>query len=106
MSEVEMKMMKNESSKKCLDEKFKREKKMFDFMVKMLDESECINELGVEDWEKLKRYYVKESRGEKIVKNYDGLNMMEVFKSEGLGVKEVCKKGYELVGEVYVKVGK
>lgn len=104
MSEIEMRMMKNESSKKCLDEKFKREKKMYDFMISKLSEKECINELGVEDWEKLKKYYGKESRGEKVVKNYDGLNMMDVFKNEGLGVKEVCKKGYILEGEVYKKV--
>lgn len=106
MSEVELKEKKNESSKKCLDEKFRREKKMYDFMVSKLSESECIKELGIDDWEKLKKYYGKNERGEKVVKNYDGLNIMEVFKSEGLGVKEVCKRGYIVENDVYVKVGK
>lgn len=105
MSEVElMKMKKNESSKKCLDEKFKREKKMFDFMVRVLDEKDCIKELGIDDWEKLKKYYGKDERGEKVIKNYDGLNIMDVFKNEGLGVKEVCKKGYVVENDVYVKI--
>lgn len=106
MSEVELKEKKNESSKKCLDEKFKREKKMYDFMVSRLDEKECIKELGIDDWEKLKKYYGKDERGEKVVKNYDGLDIVMVFKSEGLGVKEVCKKGYIVENDVYVKVGK
>ena len=106
MSEVELKVKKNESSKKCLDEKFRREKKLFDFMVRMLNEKDCIKELGVDDWEKLKKYYSKEERGEKVVKNYDGLDIMKVFKEEGLGVKEVCRKGYVVENDKYIKVGK
>lgn len=106
MSEVELKEKKNESSKKCLDEKFRREKKMFDFMVSRLNEKECINELGLEDWEKLKKYYGKEERGEKVVKNYDGRKIYDVFKDEGLGVKEVCRRGYVVENDVYVKVVK
>lgn len=104
MNEVEIKRMKNESSKKCLDEKFRREKKMFDFMIRVLDEKDCIKELGIGDWEKLKRYYGKEERGEKVVKDYDGKDIMKVFKEEGLGVKEVCKKGYVVENDVYVKI--
>ena len=99
-----LKMKKNESSKKCLDEKFKRERKMFDLLKGSIEEKEIIKNIGVEDWEKLVKYYGKEERGEVVKISYDGMSIMDCFVKYGLGVKEVCKKGYIVENDMYRKV--
>lgn len=103
MSDLEKKNM---SSKKCLDLKFEREKKMFELLVSEVSNDVIVDSIGVEDWEKLSNYYSKEGRGKVVVVNYDGMSLYDVFKEYKLGVKEVVKKGYKVVNDVYYKLEK
>ena len=88
-------------SKKCNDEKFIRIKKMFEYVK---NNKEFIEFIGKEEYKKLEESYgKKESRGEVVKVNYDGMGIMEVFKMYKMGVKEVCKKGYIVENDVYKK---
>ena len=89
-------------SKKCNDEKFYRIKKMFEYVK---DDEEFIDFIGKEEYNKLyESYGKKEMRGEVIKVNYDGMNIMDVFKDYKMGVKEVCKKGYIVEDDIYKKI--
>ena len=89
-------------SKKCNDEKFERIKKMFEYVK---DDEEFIDFIGKEEYNKLvESYGKKEKRGEVIRIEYDGMNIMDVFKNYKMGVKEVCKKGYIVEDDIYKKV--
>lgn len=81
-------------SKKCNDEKFERIKKMFDYVK---DDKEFVKFMGVKEFEKLvESYGKKEKRGEIVKKDYDGLDVLDVFMSEKKGVGEIVKKGYNV----------
>ena len=103
MNEVELdKKYKCYLSKKCNDEKFMRIKKMFEYVK---DDDEFIKFMGKEEYRKLEESYgKKEVRGEVVKVNYDGMDIMEVFKMYKVGVKEVCKKGYIVENDMYKKV--
>ena len=89
-------------SKKCNDEKFMRIKKMFEYVK---DNKDFVEFIGKEEYNKLyESYGKKEMRGEVIKVNYDGMNIMDVFKNYKMGVKEVCKKGYIVEDDIYKKV--
>ena len=79
-------------SKKCLDEKFYRIKKMFEYVK---DDKEFIDFIGKEEYNKLvESYGKKDKRGENYYKSYNDLDVLDVFMNEKLGVKEIIKKGY------------
>ena len=89
-------------SKKCNDEKFYRIKKMFEYVK---DNKDFVEFIGKEEYNKLyESYGKKEKRGEVVRIEYDGMNIMEVFKNYKMGVKEVCKKGYIVEDDIYKKV--
>lgn len=90
-------------SKKCNDEKFMRIKKMFEYVK---EDKKFIEFIGKEEYNKLvESYGKKENRGEIVKVNYDGMDIMEVFKVYKMGVREVCKKGYIVENDMYKKVG-
>lgn len=87
-------------SKKCNDEKFKRIKKMFEYVK----DDPKFKELMGPDYAKLMESYgKKEKRGEVVKIDFDGMNILEVFKEYKMGVKEVCKKGYTVENDTYKK---
>lgn len=89
-------------SKKCNDEKFMRIKKMFEYVK---EDKKFIEFIGKEEYNKLvESYGKKENRGEIVRVNYDGMDIMEVFKVYKMGVKEVCKKGYVVENDIYKKI--
>ena len=89
-------------SKKCNDEKFERIKKMFEYVKENKD---FIDFIGNEEYNKLvESYGKKEKRGEIVRMDYDGMSINDVFGMYKLGVKEVCKKGYKVENDVYIKV--
>ena len=89
-------------SKKCNDEKFERIKKMFEYVK---DDKDFVEFMGKEEYNKLvESYGKKDSRGEVVKVNYDGMGIMEVFKMYKVGVKEVCKKGYIVENDMYKKI--
>lgn len=97
-----MKKYKCYLSKKCNDEKFERIKKMFEYVK---DDEKFIDFMGKEEYKKLNESYgMKEKRGEIVKIDYDGMNINDVFMNYKLGVKEVCKKGYVMEGDVYMKI--
>lgn len=103
MSEEELnKKYKCYLSKKCNDEKFERVKKMFEYVK---NDEKFVEFMGKDEYKKLDESYgKKEKRGEIVKVDYDGMDIMEVFKMYKMGVKEVCKKGYVLEGDVYKKI--
>lgn len=91
-------------SKKCNDEKFERIKKMFEYVK---DDEKFIDFIGKIEYSKLvESYGKKEKRGEIVKIDFDGMGIVEVFNKYRMGVKEVCKKGYSVENEVYMKVVK
>ena len=89
-------------SKKCNDEKFERIKKMFEYVR---DDEKFVEFIGKSEYEKLlESYGKKEKRGEVVRIEFDGMDIMEVFKLYKMGVKEVCKKGYIVENDMYKKV--
>ena len=96
-----MKVYKCYLSKKCNDEKYSRIKKMFDYVK---EDKKFIDLMG-DDYKKLCDSFVNESRGEGVKKvEYDGMSIMDVFMNYKLGVKEVCKKGYKVENDIYIKL--
>lgn len=88
-------------SKKCNDEKFERIKKMFEYVR---NDDEFMKFMGSSEYGKLlESYGKKEKRGEVVKVNYDGMDIMEIFKKYKMGVKEVCKKGYIVENDIYKK---
>ena len=102
LSEVELeKKYKCYMSKICNDEKYSRIKKMFDYVK---NDEKFVKYMGV-DYDKLKESFINESRGEGVKKvDYNNMGIMEVFNLYKLGVKEVCKKGYKVENDVYIKI--
>ena len=89
-------------SKKCNDEKFERIKKMFEYVR---DDDKFKQFVGQSEYGKLlESYGKKEKRGEIVRIDFDGMDIMEVFKEYKMGVKEVCKKGYIVENDMYKKV--
>ena len=87
-------------SKKCNDEKFERIKKMFEYVK----DDPKFKELMGPDYAKLMESYgKKEKRGEIVRMDFDGMNILDVFKEYKMGVKEVCKKGYTVENDTYKK---
>ena len=86
-------------SKKCNDEKFLRIKKMFDYCK---DDEEFIKVMG-NDYDKLCESFKSEKRGIVIKVDYDNMSINKVFELYKLGVKEVCKKGYIVENDIYIK---
>ena len=105
MNEIEIeKKYKCFLSKKCNDEKFYRIKKMFDYVK---EDKKFIEFIGKDEYNKLvESYGKKENRGEVIKVDYNGMSILEVFNKYKMGVKEVCKKGYVVENDIYIKVGK
>jgi len=90
-------------SKKCNDEKYARIKKMFDFVK---DDPKFKDYMG-KDMDKLAESFANEARGEvKKTIDFDGMSTMDAFVQHKVGVKEVCKKGYTVENDIYVKVAK
>jgi len=88
-------------SKKCNDEKYARIKKMFDFVK---DDPKFIKHMGA-DLAKLSESFSQEARGQGQKKiDFDGMNTFDVFKNFKLGEREVCKKGYKVENDTYVKI--
>ena len=89
-------------SKKCNDEKFERIKKMFEYVK---DDDDFVKFIGKNEYNKLlESYGKKEKRGEVVKVDFNGMDIMEVFKEYKMGVKEVCKKGYIVENDMYKKV--
>lgn len=87
-------------SKKSNDEKFERIKKMFEYVK----DDPKFKELMGPDYDKLMESYgKKEKRGQVVKTDFDGMNILDVFKEYKMGVKEVCKKGYTVENDTYKK---
>lgn len=95
MNEIEReKKYKCYLSKKCNDEKFMRVKKMFEYVC---EDKKFVEFIGEKEYKKLEESYgKKEKRGEIIKKDYNGVDVLDVFMNEKKGVNEIIKKGYDI----------